>query len=627
MKIILKKSRYLPCDNNYLYNTFDICSRMRFWSFLLIIFSMQAFAQVNDEELAAEFLNNKEYEKASILYEKLLKKDNSSPYYYINLLTCYIELKSWNDAEKMIKKQVKNFPDNYFFKVDQGFILQKQNKNNDAAEIYNNLINSLDKNQNGTVQLATAFLRRDLPDYAISSYLRVRKILNNERIYSENLLDLFLLTGRNKELIDECIKTLVYNEQSYEKSKEYLIKMFDKKQDVEYLKQRCIESVSKYPNKTIFDDLFVWTFIQNRDFAGAYRQSVAIDKREKGEGRRLLELAQTCLSNSDFETTVKCLKYILSLGENGSFFVNASYGLLETKYMVITSGNNDSASYVSSCIKEYNEFLVRFGKTSQTSKSIKQLADLYMFYQYDIPKAIALLEEISTVPGVGARFLAEVKLQLGDAYLISGDIWEAQLLYSQVDKDFKEDPLGQEAKFRNARLSYFNGDFEWAKEQLDILKTATSQLIANDAIELSLMIQENTGLDSTTDALEQFAKADLLIFQNHLEKALEILNLFPFKFPHHDLEDDILYAKARIMEKKKDYSMAIKLYESVVNLYGDDIFADNALFNLAKIYDFKLKDKQKAKETYEKLIFNYTSSLFSVEARKRHKILTEELGS
>ncbi|NUM31395.1 MAG: tetratricopeptide repeat protein [Bacteroidetes bacterium] len=600
---------------------------MRIWCVLIVFLSFRAFAQVNDEELAAEFLNNKEFEKAAVLYEKLLKKDNASPYYYINLLTCYIELKSWSDAEKMIKKQVKNFPDNYFFRVDQGYILQKQNKNDDASEIYNNLIKSLEKYPSGTVQLATAFLRRDLPDYAISTYINTRKYLKNEQLYSENLLDLFVLTGKSKELIDECIKILVFNNQYFEKSKEYLIKIFDKKTDIDYLKQKCIETVSKHPEKKVFDDLFIWTFIQSRDFAGAYRQSVAIDKREKGEGYRLLDLAQICLSNYDYETAVKCLKYIIALGENGSFFVNASYGLLETKYMVITSGNNDSSNYVSKCINEYNDFLKRFGKNSNTSKSIKQLADLYMFYQYDIAKAITLLEEISSIPGVSARFVSESKLQLADAYLISGDIWEAQLLYSQVDKDFKEDPLGQEAKFRNARLSYFNGDFEWAKEQLDILKTATSQLIANDALELSLMIQENTGLDSTTDALEQFAKADLLIFQNNLDKALEILNLFPFTFPHHDLEDDILFAKARIMEKKKDFSMAIKLYESLITLFGDDIFADNAIYNLAKIYDFKLKDKKKAKETYEKLIFNYTSSLFTVEARKRQKILSEELGS
>ncbi len=586
-----------------------------------------SYSQVNDEELAAEFLNNKEYDKAVILYEKLLKKDYSSPYYYQNLLSCYLELKAYEDAEKMIKRQGKKFPDNYFYKVDQGFLLQRQGKTKDAFDIYNLLLASLNKNPENTLQLATAFLRRDLPDLSISAYMVARKALQSETVFSENLLDLYVLTKRNKALVTECFELIKESDDHLDKAKGYLYRVFENKADIDFLKENCLQNIQRFPNRPIFDDLFIWTFIQSRDFAGAFSQCLSIDKREKGEGQRLIDLAEICLTNQDFETAVECYKNVILYGETGSYFVNATYGMLETKYLVITTGINDSAQYVNSTVQEFNAFLNRFGKTSNTSLCVKQLADLYMFYQHDITKAMAFLEEINTIPGVQPRFAAESKLQLADAYLVSGDIWEAQLLYSQVDKDFKEDPLGQEAKFRNARLSYFNADFEWAKEQLDILKTATTQLISNDAIELSLMIQENTGLDSTTDALAEFAKADLYIFQNNLDKALEILNLFPFKFPKHDLDDDILFAKARIMEKKRDLPQAIKLYEAIVKLYGYDILADNALYNLARIYDFKLKDKQKAKETYEKLIFDFNSSLYSVEARKRQKILKDELGS
>lgn len=589
--------------------------------------SVSVSAQVNEEELAAEFLNNKEYDKAVILYEKLLKKDNASPYYYQNLLICYLELKNYDDAEKMVKRQSRRFPDNYFYKVDQGYIKQKQSLTQEAFEMYTELLNGVDDHPETATRLATAFLRRDLPDFAITAYLRARKALKSDNAYTENLIDLYVLTHRNKELISECLEYLRASDANLEKTKNNLYRIFENPVYVDFLKEKCLAYIQKYPGRFVFDNLFIWTFIQNRDFSGALRQSIAIDKREKGEGARQIDLAEICLSNQDFETAVKCYNYVLTYGESGSYFVNASYGLLDTKYQVITNGINDSAHYVNQAIAEYQSFLKRFGKTSATSYSMKQLADLYMFYQHDLQMAISFLEELNTTPGVQARFAAESKLQLGDAYLISGDVWEAQLLYSQVDKDFKEDPLGQEAKFRNARLSYFTADFEWSKEQLDILKTATSQLISNDAIELSLMIQENSGLDSNTDALKEFANADLLIFQNKLDKALEMLNLLPFKYPKHALDDDILFARARIMEKKRDFPKAIMYYEAVVSVHGDDILADNALYNLARIYEYKLKDKQKAKDTYEKLIFNYNSSLFSVEARKKQKKLKEELGS
>lgn len=594
------------------------------WLFLLPLIS---FAQVHDEELAAEFLNNKEYEKATILYEKLLKKDPASPYYYQNLLTCYIETKNFDDAEKMIKKQSKRFPDNYFYKVDVGYLLELQEKIQEAGKWYNELIEGIGKNSAGSLQLATALLRRDHPELSVQTYRKARKNQNDSKIFAENLLDLYVLTGLTKDLIDESLAWINTSEQNVEKAKSYLYSAFSSTENVDYLKQKCLKYISSNPGNLIFDDLLIWVFVQNKDFGGAFRQSVAINRREKKDGDRLIELARICLLNLDFETAEKCFNHVVGLGETGGYYVEASYGLIDTKYRILTTGVNDSDRYVMETINSYHAFLDKFGKTSATSESIKQLADLYMFYKHDIQKAIGFLQDISSIPGVRARFIAETKLQLGDAYLVSGDKWEAQLLYSQVDKDFKEDPLGQEAKFRNARLSYFTSDFEWATEQLEILKTATSQLISNDAIELSLMIQENTGLDSNTDALSEFAKADLLIFQNKLDEAMEILNLFPFKFPKHALDDEILFAKARIMEKSRNLNEAIKFYEAIVKLYGNDLLADNALYNLARIYDFKLKDKQKAKETYERIIFDYNSSLFSVEARKRQKALKEELGS
>ena len=328
----------------------------KLWVFLFFILPFVSYSQVNDEELAAEFLNNKEYDKAVILYEKLLKRDYSSPYYYQNLLSCYLELKAYDDAEKMVKRQAKKFPDNYFYKVDQGFLLQRQSKTKEAFEIYNTLLASLDKSPVNALQLATAFLRRDLPDLSISSYIRARKALKSETVFSENLLDLYVLTKRNKELITECFELIKESDEHLEQVKGYLYRVFENKADIDFLKENCLQNIQRFPNRSVFDDLFIWTFIQNRDFSGAFRQSLAIDKREKGEGRRLIDLAEICLSNQDFEMAVNCYKNVIIYGETGNYFVNATYGMLETKYLVITTGINDSTQYVNTTVQEFNAF-------------------------------------------------------------------------------------------------------------------------------------------------------------------------------------------------------------------------------------------------------------------------------
>ncbi|MCB0545815.1 MAG: tetratricopeptide repeat protein, partial [Saprospiraceae bacterium] len=200
-----------------------------------------------------------------------------------------------------------------------------------------------------------------------------------------------------------------------------------------------------------------------------------------------------------------------------------------------------------------------------------------------------------------------------DFYLMSGEIWESTLLYSQVDKDFREEMLGQEARFKNAKLSYFNGDFEWAQAQFNVLKASTSKLIANDALDLSVFIMDNLNSDTTTDAMQLYATAEMLVFQNRFDEAFLRLDTIRTDYPENTLQDDILYLEAQISEKKRNYTRAAELYQQVAEKYPEDIRADNALFALAKLNEEKLDNTEKAKELYEKIFIDYSGSVFAVE--------------
>jgi len=271
--------------------------------------------------------------------------------------------------------------------------------------------------------------------------------------------------------------------------------------------------------------------------------------------------------------------------------------------------------------KEYLGFISANGVNWQTAEQIKELSELYIYYMQAAPKAIIQLNKVMGIPGVNPKLLAECKLALGDAQLIVGETWEADLLYKQVEKAFVNDALGQEAKYRYARLCYYRAEFSWSQTQLDVLKEATTQLISNNAMRLWLIIQDNLGLDSTEEALGLYAKADLLIFQNKLDEANMALDQIPILFPEHTLVDEILFAKALISEKQSKYADAEVLYLKLIRDFSTDILADNALINLAKLYEFKLNYTAKAKKIYEILVLNYTGSLFANEARKRYRFL------
>jgi tetratricopeptide (TPR) repeat protein len=228
------------------------------------------------------------------------------------------------------------------------------------------------------------------------------------------------------------------------------------------------------------------------------------------------------------------------------------------------------------------------------------------------------------MPRVDRILQANCKLELADFYIMKGEVWEALLLYGQVDIDFLQEPLGQEAKFRNAKLSYYLGEFEWAKAQLDILKSATTQLIANNALELSLLIQDNT-VDSILEPLQLFAQADLFFVQKNYTRSLEILDSLLLLYPKHVLTDDILFKKAQIYASNKLFEKAATYYQQVYQEFGSDILGDNALYQLAKLNQKQLNNPKEALKYYETFLNNYSGSFFLTDCRKQYRLLRGDL--
>jgi tetratricopeptide (TPR) repeat protein len=330
----------------------------------------------------------------------------------------------------------------------------------------------------------------------------------------------------------------------------------------------------------------------------------------------------TAFNDRDYDAAITSYDYIVTvLGFASPFYLDAKRESLRSRRLKLVEGYAYTEPELRTVERAYEDFLNETGRNKATASITAELADLEAFYLNDLDKAIALLTEMIAYPGIEATVQAEGKLSLGDFYLMKDEIWESTLLYSQVDKDFAEAQLGHEARFRNAKLSYYNGDFDWAQSQFDVLKSSTSKLIANDALDLSVFIMDNLGLDTTDTALRLYAAADLLTFQNRFGDAFGKLDSLLLAFPAHSLEDDVLYARARVFSKQRKYDQAIALYQQIVEKYPEEIRADNALFEMAELYELHLADTAKAMELYEKIFLDYSGSTFSIEARKRFRRL------
>lgn len=574
-----------------------------------------------DEKLARQFYEQQEYDKAADLFEKLYSKNPSA--YYTDYFDCLLKLKEYKDAEKITKKQIRKDPSRLYLYVDLGTVYELMDEPQKAEKEYERAISNLTADPDQVIMLATSFMNSQKSDLAVKTYMHGRKLLREIYPFNFELAEVYEKKGDYPAMISEYLGALdlgdAYLQQVQNSLQDFIVDDPENKKS-ELLRTQLLKKVQSNPDRVLYAEMLIWLYLQEKDFDAAFFQSKALDKRLKQDGSRIMSLAQVAAANRNYDVAVKCYQYIVSKGTESYFYSYARMELLQVMNKKILE-----SAYTRQDILEleklYQSTLADLGKSAAVATVIKGLANLEAFYLNKTDQAIERLQELLNMPQLPQKMAGQVKLELGDIYLFSGERWEATLLYSQVEKAFHEDLLGQEAKFRNARLSYFTGDFEWAQGQLTVLKASTSKLIANDALELSLLITDNTGLDSNMVPMMIYARADLLHYQNQDSLALVTLDSITSQFPSHPLADNIIYKKAQIYKKRGDEKRSMELYTKLLDEHGEDILGDDALFALAELEEIYMKDIEKAKQHYQEILTKYPGSLYTVEARKRFRAL------
>jgi len=589
---------------------------------LLLVASAVPLAAQN-AKLADQYYLEGEYQKAADLYLKLheaAKRSNNFSYFN-KYVECLLAMRAFDQAEREIREQMKLQPDDYSLLVTLGNVQERVGRVEDAQASYKQAIEKLPPRPDVIMRLGNAFLTQAKYDEAIETYERGEKLLGQPGMFAYNLADLYQRNGDIPNMITQYLYALNNNPVQLETIQARLQRAL-KREDYAGLMEQLYGFIQKYPDTDHFPEMLAWTFIQQKDYSKAMRQAKALDRRLGENGVRVFRLAQIAANDKDYATAIDGFDYILqSYPPNSPYYLEAKRNSLATRRRQVTDGFHYSQDQLRALEAEYESFLSSAGLQAGLAMIASDLAQLEALYINDLPKAIRLLDTVIALPGINPYLQALIKLDLGDYYLMSGEVWEATLLYSQVDKAYPEELIGQDARFRNARLSYFNGDFEWAQTQFDILKTSTSKLIANDALDLSVFIMDNLGLDSNAHAMTEYAQAELLIFQNRLDEAIEKLTILGNIYSEHGLRDDILYLEAQLYEKKQDLTHAVELYREIAEKHAEEIRADNALYRLAQLSEGPLNDREKALELYEKIFVDYSDSTFAIDARKRYREL------
>jgi len=587
--------------------------------FLILMLALPTFAQ--DIQLAEEYFVQGKYDKAKDVYEKLARNSANWRSIHQSYLLTLINLKDYKTAEEFLRKQLKQEPDNLPYRVDYGVILEMQGKLKEAEAEFTTVVNLGKKDRERANSAYAGFEKYDKYEWAEKLYLEARKHDNSQDKYALQLSEIYVKLGKKNLIMQECVKLYNKDEDYAEYVKGTLQDEFRTDEELKTLEDYLLSITEQNPNHKAANELLLWLYMQQKNFNKAFLQAKAIDKRFKKQGTQLFEIGRIAFENKDYTATEKILGYFVEQYPNSEiYYIPARRYLIRAKEEVVKNTYPIDKEKVKSIIEDYQNLVNSQGKTKAV-EAMKDMAMLYGFYLDDKEKALNLLQDAIEQAKYNSRFVAQCKIALGDIHILKGEYGEASLLYYQAEREQKDSPIGHEAKLKNAKLNYYKGDFEAAQAHLDILKNATSREIANDAIDMSVFIQDNTGLDSTEKAMREFASIDLLIFQNKTDEALKRLEKMLVDFKGHSLTDDIYWAKATIFLKMGKPQKAIEMYELILKDYQFDILADDAHFQMALTYEELLGEKTKAMNLYQEHLTKYPGSRYVAEARKRFRLL------
>ena len=582
--------------------------------------SAQTSRQV-DEQLAYKFLNDKEYDKAADIYQQLYV--NRGYYHYFSqYVECLILLDKLDEAEKELKSFIKtdNTTNKWKSNVALAYVFLRKNEKDKSDKILKKLINELPEDKNLFNQIANGMRAKDFNEFAIMLYDRGSGVSSmNYKFFMEKA---------------QTYQTMM----NFEKATEnYLLHLEESPDDYDVVKSRMsfmlryniddsviddmrfvlLKKAQDNMDNEIFAELLVWFALQMKDYEIALDQEIALDRRFGDREYDIIYLAKIARDNEQYDIAIKAYDYLVRKAQEGAYYEEAVVGLIEVQYQnVVSSKSGETAEFYSEFEKRIEKECLELNISDKTAPILIIRADILAFRLNEIEKAIEILENALNL-NLTKLNKSRLKMKLADIYLFKEEVWEATLLYSQVDKSMKEEPIGHEARFKNAQLRYYIGEFDWALAVLNILKSATSKLIANDAMTLSLMITDN--LEYDTVALQRLAKADFYIYQKRYELANQMLDSVNMYNPNEVSMPCLLMRKAQMSFDNNDYEMADSLYKRVYQGYADSYIADEALLKDAILLEKFLDRKEEAMECYAKLIDDYASSVYVAQARNAYR--------
>lgn len=583
--------------------------------FIYIVLLWSGFTFSQNEQLAQYYYDKGDFEKAKISYEQLLNSSPSNTQYFLRTVESYQQLQQFDAAQKIIQERYNRYKQGVFL-VELGYNFQLQKNESKARNYYDQAIEKIKTNPNDVYGIGNSFEKKVLLEYALKAYQTAMQVQPNYN-FNFQIGMLYGQLGKTDLMIDLLLTESFQNPQNSNLIQTQLSRFMNGETDNTAFKDAMRKALILRTQKdqdVFWNHYLSWFYVQQKEFGKAFIQEKAIYKREPESLMSIVNLSQFALNEDDTETASEILNFILLNTKDLDLLVQSNAQLMQIK--IDKASETDYAA-----ISTELEHLLTTYEITAFTLSLQIIQAHFLAFNLKKTEEAKTIVKKALELNLNEYQKADAKMELADILLLEEKFNQALIYYSQIQLDLKNDVMSHEASLKAAKTSYFKTDFEWALKQFKELKSANTQLIANDALEYFLLINDNTVADSTQTALKQFAKGDFLIYQNKKQEAIKQFQNILKSFKGQEVEAVTMLRLGKIYESLKDYNSALSQYQQIIDNHSDGIYVDEALFFSAEIYNDELKDIEKAKPLYEKVIFNHQDSIYFVDARKKYREL------
>ena len=573
-------------------------------------------------------------------YRRFLEDYPSSPYSVsaiYSLIMLYTEAKKYDDAEALIRKQLRKNPTDTDMMEKLGDLYKTQGKNEEALNLYTaalahapedislreklgglyaekgqleqaieewtRIIEEDPGTANRHRQAAEIYLKHRMYDKAIESYNQAIKLdPRNAYLYAQ-LAGVYKIQGKVNLAVGTCLEGLRTVEIGYhgrETLIEEITEIYEGEQRARLLEQ-VIAQVKSYVTRDRRNPKFVLAlaelYFYHDRFDLALEQFRRLPQLYAADRGTILQKYAILLQRAEHPAATSFFRAIIEIFPNSGVARNSR---LRVARLYERAGQPREAIDILSGMKGVNV----------DAEARLLLAHLWLHGVHDVDAALPIYQALMNQPLPAAD---RTKAQLGAAecYLLQDQYGAARELLERIVDGAH---LGAPAQKLIGDSYLFQTDFEKAAAEYGkVVKFSSSDESSNDALDRMILIRSNS--DYVNVPLEGYVRGLKANLNGEPEEALRICRETIEAYPQALIVDDTWLLMGEIHKRQGRYSDAIAAYEKVVVDGG--LTAAEGLNEIAAVYHRGLRDTKKALETYRQLVRDYPESVIVPYARQQ----------